>query len=129
MIRGTTANFRFKLPYDLQQVKKVTISFWQTNNAGTIDAPLPIIKTLESCATTDNPRELSVTLNPHETSRFSCDRKARVQLDGETVDAIVFGNKPQMFNVYPHENGLPEVPGTPVTGDGYIVLDGGSIVG
>ncbi len=130
MIRGTTANFRFKLPYIVQQVKTATINFWQKNNSGTLDAPLPIIKNLKSCTTTDDPYELSVTLSPHETARFSATLKGNVQLDAVTIEGVKFGCKPQLFNVYPNKNPLPGIPDDPLPGgDGIIIFDGGTIAG
>jgi hypothetical protein len=129
MIRGTTAQFKFKLPYLVSEVKEVTVNFWQNNNAGTISAPLPITKTLESCATTDNPYEISVTLIPHETARFSSYRKGYVQLEAETIDGITFGNTPQMFSVYPNQNieEDEDVPGGDPDDEDFIILDGGNI--
>lgn len=131
MIRGTTANFRFKLPYEVEQVQTVMITFWQTNNTGTISAPLPIVKDLLSCSITDNPYELSVTLSPHETARFSSQLKMQVQLEGVTFEGVKFGNEPEMFNVYPNKNISPDLPDDPIMPpdlDGeFIVLDGGNI--
>jgi hypothetical protein len=130
MVRGTTAQFKFKLPYPISEIKEVTISFWQNNNAGTISSPLPIVKTLESCAMSSNQYELSVTLNPHETSRFLSDRKGYVQITGETLEGVIFGNTPQMFSVYPNKNideDNPDDGDLPEDG-GLIILNGGSII-
>ena len=132
MIRGTTACFRFKLPYVVEQIRSVTITFWQTNNTGTVDAPLPIVKTLMSCSFTNNPREISVTLNPHETARFSSRFKGQVQFEGETIDGVKFGGKPTLFSVYPNKNTSAEKPLEPESSGQYgdfVVLDGGEING
>lgn len=137
MIRGTTAQFKFKLPYYVAEIREATISFWQNNNFGTASAPLPITKTLESCATTNNPYELSVTLNPHETARFSSYKKGYVQMEAETIEGIKFGNSPQMFSVYPNKNIDDDIPGVddgptgddiPNVNDGLVILNGGSII-
>jgi hypothetical protein len=133
MIRATTACFRFKLPYVVEQIRAVTITFWQTNNTGTVYAPLPIVKTLMSCSFTNNPREICVTLNPHETERFSSRFKGQVQFEGETVDGVKFGSTPTLFIVYPNKNAPSEQPFTPESpadqyGD-FVVLDGGEING
>ena len=46
MVRGTTARFKFTLPYMKSELQWVTIKFWQPGNVGTTRAPLPIIKEL-----------------------------------------------------------------------------------
>ena len=131
MIRGTTANFRLKLPYQISVLKEAIVTFWQNNNFGTPSAPLPIAKTLASCTTTSNPYELSVTLNPHETARFSSYLKGYMQFEGETLEGIKFGNTPYMFTVYPNKNISPDMPSDPgeaPSDENMIVLDGGNIV-
>ena len=132
MIRGTTANFKLKLPYEISIIQTATVTFWQENNYGTIEAPLPIVKTLESCNTTDNPYELSITLNPHETARFSAYRKGYMQIVATTIEGVTFGDTPHMFTVYPNKNitpDLPDDPGDIPTDENVVVLDGGDIVG
>lgn len=131
MIRGTTANFRLKLPYRISEIKSATVIFWQDNNYGTPSAPLPITKTLGSCTTTANPYELSVTLNPHETARFSTYLKGCMQFEGETLEGIKFGNSEYMFTIYPNKNispDLPNDPGDAPSDESIVVLDGGNIV-
>lgn len=49
MVRGATAQFKFKLPYKASEFNWATIQFWQPNNNGTPTAPLPITKTLQHC--------------------------------------------------------------------------------
>lgn len=49
MIRGTTAQFKFKLPCIKGRLKYATVKFWQDGNAGTIEAKLPITKRLDDC--------------------------------------------------------------------------------
>lgn len=49
MVRGATAQFKFKLPYPAGEFNWATIKFWQPNNIGTPTAPLPITKTLQHC--------------------------------------------------------------------------------
>ena len=64
MIRGTNAQFKFVLPYKYDEVEKLRIVFWQTDNNGpSRDRSLPIVKTLEYCRQTDQPNEISVTLS------------------------------------------------------------------
>ena len=126
MIRGTTAQFNFKLPYKFSELVTAEVSFWQENNVGTVDAPLPIVKTLLSCAETDNPYELSVTLSPHETARFVVERKGYAQLIAEVADGTKFGNKEWQFSVYPMYEGT-QIPDDDSDLDDWIILDGGNI--
>lgn len=49
MIRGTTAQFKFKLPCVKGNLLYATIKFWQPGNSGTLEAPLPITKRLADC--------------------------------------------------------------------------------
>ena len=39
MIRGTTAQFKFKLPYAKNELQWITMKFWQPGNDGTTEAP------------------------------------------------------------------------------------------
>lgn len=130
MIRGTNAQFKFVLPYTYDELATVRIVFWQTDNNGpSRDRPLPIIKTLEYCSRTNNPNEISVTLNQEETLRFVDERKAQVQLWSETKEGVPFASKTQLITVYPiyddsilDDNILP----TPDL-DGWVILDGSTI--
>lgn len=122
MIRGTTAQFKFKLPYPMTEVSWITIQFWQPNNPNEL---LPIIKKENCCAVLDKPNEVYVSLTAEETARFSDKYKAKLQLRGlHTSSGTIFGNKPMMFTVYPMENGI--IQEDPVTG-GYIIYDGNEI--
>ena len=126
MIRGTTAQFKFKLPYKCSELSIVKVTFWQPNNNGpSADRPLPIVKILSSFGSGDS-QEVSVTLSEGETLRFMDKYKAYVQVRGMTIEGATFGSKPQMVTVYPlyddeilGEDILP----TP-DGDGWVVLDG-----
>jgi hypothetical protein len=129
MIRGTTAQFKFVLPYDRSQIEKATIVFWQDGNDGTAEAPLPIYKSLEQCLATDNPREISVTLSKGETLRFSEKRKAYVQLTATTIEGTRFGSKQELITVYPiFDDSVLGDDITPTPGgeeeNGWIILDG-----
>lgn len=137
MIRGTNAQFKFKLPYKYYELSMVQITFWQSNNNGpSIDRPLPIVKILEQCSPSNIANELWVTLNQEETLRFEDDRKAYVQLRGTTVDGIPFASKQQTVTVYPiyDDSILDDVTPTPTPtptpnpdSDNWIMLDGSSI--
>lgn len=128
MIRGTTASFKFKLPYAKDELRWATIKFWQPNNPSTL---LPITRTLEHCQTTDNSSELCVSLTAEETSRFIDKYKAKLQLRAQHLNSgTVFGTKPQLFTVYPMSDDiLEENPILPdETPEGIVILDGNTIV-
>lgn len=137
MIRGTTAQFKFKLPYNVWEVSMVKITFWQEDYKGPhYTRPLPIVKTLNQCAQTSSPNELVVKLNKEETLRFTDKRKASVQLQGKTLDRIAFASKPELITVYPayddsvlDDEILPTPPIDPAPGeDEIIILDGEPII-
>ena len=131
MIRGTTAQFSFKkIPYTKAELLWATIKFWQTGNSGTVEAPLPITKKLEHCDAPDGSNELCVSLTAEETSRFSDERKANVQLRAQAQDGTVFGTKPQLITVYPmNDEILEEDPTMPLPDEkSRIIFDGGTII-
>ena len=136
MIRGTTAQFKFNLPYTKAELMWVTIKFWQLGNTSTL---LPITKTLEHCDAPDNSKELYVSLTAEETMRFSEKRKANVQLRARANDGTIFGCSPKLITVYPMygditgdptlppgEGEYPVLP--PENEEGWIIFDGETIV-
>ncbi len=127
MIRGTTETFKFKLPCSCNEIKSVKIVFWQEGNNGpSKDRPLPIVKVLSQCTTTESPQELAVILGQEETLRFSDKRKGKVQMRAYSESGACFACKPTLFNVYPiiDETILGEtILPTPDDGD-MIILDG-----
>lgn len=133
MIRGTTAQFKFKIPYDFDSLSVVKITFWQKNYNGPDETrPLPIIKVLSQCSQGSSSKELLVSLNKEETLRFTDKRKAYVQMVAEVVGGISFGNSPEAITVYPVHNGSildDNIIPTPTPGehDGVIILDGSTI--
>ena len=130
MIRGTNAQFKFRLPYNFSELSKVKITFWQPDNSGPdISRPLPIIKVLEQCSQSDVENELCVTLNQEETLRFVDDRKAYVQLRAATKDGIPIASREKMITVYPvYDDSIldDEILPTPDY-DGMVYLDGSTI--
>ena len=130
MIRGTTAQFRFHIPYKFDEINWVTIKFWQKGNTGTTESPLPITKRKTDCYTSSNPNEICVSLNPDETSRFSDQLKAYVQLRAQTEDGITFASNQELITVYPINNEMiaedPDLP-VPEPGDSVVLLDGSTI--
>jgi hypothetical protein len=128
MIRGTTAQFKFKLPYPKEELAWATIKFYQPNNPNKL---LPITRKLADCATSDNDMELCVSLTAEETSRFLDKYKAKIQLRAQhSKSGTVFGNKPTFVTVYPMlDDILKEDSTMPAENeDGMIVLDGALIV-
>lgn len=135
MIRGTTAQFKFKIPYDFNSLSVVKITFWQKNYNGPDETrPLPIIKVLSQCSQGSSSKELLVSLNKEETLRFTDTRKAYVQIIAEVVGGISFGNSPETITVYPVHNDAildDNIIPTPTPGeddDGVTILDGSTIV-
>ena len=126
MIRGTTAQFKFKLPCIKNELLWATIKFWQPNNTNEF---LPITKKLEDCDAPDDSKELYVSLTPEETKRFSDKYKAKVQLRAQNLDGTTFGCRPKLISVYPmRDDIIDEDPTLPAENDeGFIVLDGETI--
>lgn len=136
MVRGTTAQFKFSLPYDYTDISVAKVVFWQPGHNGTHEAPLPIYKTLTSedinqCCSPDKPRELSITLGQSETLRFSDKLKARVQLSAKTFEGTRFASKQELITVYPiHDDSILEDDIIPTPGkddEDWIILDGETI--
>lgn len=96
MIRGTTAQFKFKLPYHKDQLEWIKIKFWQPYNPSEL---LPITKIKTHCTEADN--EICVSLTEEESAYFSDKYKGMVQFRAKPIDGIVFGCPPQLFTVYP----------------------------
>lgn len=130
MIRGTNAQFKFKLPYNFLELSSAKIVFWQEGyNGPNTSRPLPIVKILPQCTQSDMPNELCVTLNQEETLRFIEDRKAYAQLRATTIDGIPIASKEKMITVYPicDDSILDdEILPTPEYDD-WVFLDGYSI--
>ena len=70
------------------------------------------------------------SLNPEETSRFSDQLKAYVQLRAQTEDGITFASNQELITVYPINNEMiaedPDLP-VPEPGDSVVLLDGSTI--
>ena len=131
MIRGTTAQFKFKLPYTMDQLEWVRIKFWQPHNPHRL---LPITRTKDDCSSV-NGTDIYVSLTSEETARFSDKFKAMVQLRAQPLTDLggpVFGSKQYVITVYPmldeiidEDKTLEE--STNTTEDGWIILDGDSV--
>ena len=129
MIRGTTAQFRFNMPYTFEQLDWATVKFWQEGNSGTPTAKLPITKDKAQCEQTDDPYELCVTLTAEETMRFSDKRKAKVQMRAH-ANGSIFASRETLITVYPINDDIvtdnPELPAT--NDEGWVVLDGAEVI-
>lgn len=141
MIRGTTAQFAFDIPYDFSELEYVNIFFWQEDYYGPSESRALPIKLhydannadtdLEYLKWTTDNRRIVVTLIPEQTARFTCEKKAIVQLSATTKSGIRFASDQQIKTVYPIHDDCefsdkdvvkpPEI-------DGYIILDGGNAV-
>lgn len=142
MIRGTTAGFKFTLPYPLGKLARVTVTFWQNGYEGTEYYPLPIVKDFTDFSDSDDSTQLTVTLTASETKRFTDKLKARVQLvartraivddeSGEEIEPSVrFASRTSLITVYPINDDIvddnPEDT-APTDDDGWIILDGQKI--
>lgn len=127
MIRGTTAQFKFKIPCEYNDLEWVAIKFWQDGNPGTDGALLPIIKREGQCLVSA-PGELCVSLTAHETMRFSDKSKAKVQLTARMWDGTQFASHEQLLTIYPNDIITPPDIDLPdITDDGWSILDGGPI--
>lgn len=134
MIRGTTAQFKFMLPYSLNELNSVTIKFWQPGNP---NHSLPIYKYKQNCEERVE-REIYVSLRPYETALFSDKYKAKLQLRAQPNIGAQFGSKEQIITVYPMPDDIiiddptvdPDIPVNPDTPTeyGWIILDGQAIV-
>lgn len=122
MIRGTTAQFKFTLPYTKDECEWITIKFWQPNNPTKL---LPITRTKDDCDAPSDSKEIYVSLTAEETSRFLDKFKAKAQLRAQ-ANGTVFGSKPRLITVYPMPDDIieedPNMP--PENEEGWIILDG-----
>lgn len=128
MIRGTTAQFKFKLPYPMEDIDWIRIKFWQPNNQHEL---LPVTKAKSNCEQTDIPNEICVSLSATETSYFSDKYRAVVQLRAQPFGGSVFGSKQQQFSVYPMSDDIidSDIPSEPNnTVEDWTVLKGGYIL-
>ena len=126
MIRWTTAQFKFKLPYTKSELAWATIKFWQNTNSSL----LPVYKRLEHCESPSGSEFLYVSLTPEETARFSDKYKAWVQIRAQhAASGLIYGSRPKMITVYPMQNGGDDEPVLPpVIDEEWIVFDGGNVI-
>lgn len=108
MIRGACQQFRFKMPYNFEELKAIRITFWQENDNGDEDSVKITKEVLPSPDTESgydwvqyNEKLLWISLDQTETLQFSVDKKAYVQLRASTQDGFVFASHVQAISVYP----------------------------
>lgn len=99
MIRGTSQQFRFTIPYDISELSSVSIMFWQPADNSATEEPF-IEKNLENCEVLGD-KVLSVTLHSEETAQFTTNRKAYVQFVGIVNDGFTFASRIQQITIYP----------------------------
>lgn len=128
MIRGTTAQFKFKLPYSYDELTDITIRFWQQGN---MSDSLPIFKHKSNCEERVE-NEIYVSLRPSETALFSDKYKAKVQLRAQPNIGAPFGSKEYLITVYPMPDDIiiddPTIDPDAPTEEGWIILDGDTVV-
>ena len=128
MIRGTTAQFKFKLPYSKDELEWITIKFWQPGNPSN---QLPLTKIKSNCSES-NVNEICVSLSATETAIFSDKYKVKVQLRAQPYAGAPFGSKQQLVTVYPMLDDIIDDDDTndspAPTEEGWIILDGNPIV-
>lgn len=131
MVRGASAEFRFELTCNFDELAVVDVAFWQNGNYGPAsNRPLPIHKVLAQCEQGSHAKQLKVVLNQEETLRFSDKRKACAQMRGKTKGGTPIASLEHMVVVYPVKNDSvldDEVLPTP-SWDGFVYLDGGYII-
>ena len=143
MIRGTIAQFQFKLPCSKTEVKCAEAVFWQPNNTGLNEEyPLPIKKGYnrqisgDGSIVTSGPWNwiddytLAVKLWQQETLTFTDKYKAKVQLRASSTDGLVFASPQEIITVYPIYGDYPlgdAIVPAPDEND-LIILDGEDII-
>lgn len=126
MIRGTTAQFKFKLPYKKNELEWVTIKFWQPRNSSPL---LPITRVLSQCDGDADSTELCTSLTAEETKIFLDDRKAMVQFRARHTNGTVFGSRPNLITVYPMlDDIIEENPTFDNVSEGFVILDGDPVI-
>lgn len=138
MIRGTTAQFQFKLPYPKENIAIAKVTFWQSDNSGlNSQYPLPHEEGYVQSDTGEtiypwnwiDDYTLSVRLSAQKTLTFTDKYKARVQLHARTTDGIEFASNQELITVYPIAGNAPlgeEILPSP-SEDDLIILDGETI--
>jgi len=78
VIRGTSHQFKFDCPYPVKRITDIRILFWQDDNIGTAECPLPILKEKDSCVLNEYFDQIFVSLNQFETFAFTETKRGHV---------------------------------------------------
>lgn len=146
MIRGTTAPFKFQVPYDTSTITAIVVTFSQKHWTNPGPNPIPIhkwyVRSPENGVIPEIPtrndgfvffdKEIHTSLAAEDTMRFSDKEKAYVQIRVQhLVDGgiLTTASKPQKFTVYPVLNdedlGLPTPSET--IDDNVYIFDAGKL--
>ena len=103
LIRGTCSQFKFNIPYTLDQIDTARVTFWQCDYDGSEECALPITKTFSGNDWEEKSKDgvIYVTLNQIETLAFTTEKKAYVQFRALTVDGFAFASRIIPITVYP----------------------------
>ena len=125
MIRGTTAQFKFKLPCTVDELALLTVTFWQPGN----DNFETITRDLSHCSKSDEDDYcVCVSLQPSDTLKFSDKMKAKVQLKAQ-YGSTVFASRQQTITVYPiNDNAIGDVVDPLPVEKGWIIFDGKEVI-
>jgi hypothetical protein len=131
MIRGTTAQFKFNLPYPLKDITSAEVNFWQKAD-GVVDGKTILVTRNLMCSGSGDPlkREVYVLLTQEETLRFSEKKHGYVQFRGVAADGSVFASKQEDFIVYPFCKDDPIGGVTPPADEddnGWIIINSGVV--
>ena len=136
MIRGTTAQFTFKLPKELNlnDVSYIQITAWQKGYTGTPIAPLPISKTYTNSdwgSVLKDEHTLVVVLSPEQTARFTDKLKGYIQCKVVVEGKAIYGTYEQRFTVHPMYKDMVggDMGEIEQNSEGWIILDGQTIMG
>ena len=124
MIRGTTAQWKLKLPYTYDEISDIKIIFWQPGNPS---STLPIIKSKQNCRRL-SAQEVLVSLRPSETAVFSDRYRAKMQLTITPAFGSPIGIEERLITVYPMPDNIiaddssmdPDIP----IGEEWVILNG-----
>jgi hypothetical protein len=136
MIRGTTAQFKFELPkeLDVNEITSIEIRAWQNGYSGTTVAPLPIRRTFtngdKEWDSITGEHVLIVQFTSSDTSRFTDKLKGYIQCKVNLDGQAVYGTLEQRFTVYPMHGELVGggTDGADTSNEGWIILDGQTII-
>lgn len=90
MIRGTTPTHTFTIPFEVDQIADLRISYGQSDVE-------KIKKTKLDCMLFDN--KIQVTLTQEDTFKLDCSKQVKLQLRILTIDGEVFNSQIKLLTV------------------------------